>query len=98
MIYRRSHPSFASNFDRAVERMLESQRNAAVQPKGEMRCIWCEALEGDHSAPVCSGPDGRGHHFRKTPWVTPNDQAKGRAGSFIAGTSRLSDGLCHTGG
>jgi len=77
MIYRRSHPSFASNFDRAVERMLESQRNAAVQPKGEMRCIWCEALEGDHSAPVCSGPDGRGHHFRKTPWVTPNVELTG---------------------
>lgn len=84
MIYRRSHPSFASNFDRAVERMLESQRNAAVQPKGEMRCIWCEALEGDHSAPVCSGPDGRGHHFRKTPWVTPNARNEGAD----AGSSR----------
>ena len=35
-------------------------------------CIWCEAKEGDHSAPICSGPDGRGHHFRETRFKTPN--------------------------
>ena len=30
IIYNRSHPAFASNFDRAAERMLTANRNAAV--------------------------------------------------------------------
>ena len=61
----------------------------AVAAATERRCIWCEAKEGDHGAPICSGPDGRGHHFRKTPWVTPNVEFSGGAplhGAASAGT------------